>query len=25
VGLTGCQTGVVTEDAKAEYTNFRVY
>jgi GH43 family beta-xylosidase len=25
VGLAGCQTGVVTEDAKAEYTNFRVY
>jgi len=25
VGLTGCQTGVVTEDAKAEYTNYRVY
>jgi GH43 family beta-xylosidase len=25
VGLTGCQTGVVAEDAQAEYTNFRVY
>jgi GH43 family beta-xylosidase len=25
VGLSGCQTGVVAEDAQAEYTNFRVY
>jgi GH43 family beta-xylosidase len=25
VGLTGCQTGIVTEDAQAEFTNFRVY
>ncbi len=25
VGLTSCQTGVVTEDAQAEYTNYRVY
>jgi len=25
VGLTGCQTGVVAEDAQVAYTNFRVY
>lgn len=25
VGLSGCQTGVVAEDAQAEFTNFRVY
>ena len=25
VGLSGCQTGVVAEDAQAEFTSFRVY